>query len=516
VAPGARAPAIADVGPYERAVTRATLWSTGPGWHADTGTKGGRVADTTADRFEDHMTAPDAVMWDIEKDPVLRSTITAVALFDREPDWERLVARVEDTSRRIRRLRERVVVPPLRVGPPRWVLDEQFDLSYHLRRVRVPSPGDLRAMLDLAEPLAMIGFDRARPLWEFTLVEGLADGRAAMIQKMHHSLTDGVGAIELALLLLDRHREGDDRPPAPELPPAPPRSPVAMFATAARQEALRWSARAARAPLALGTAALDAARDPAGRLRRTAELARSLGRLLAPIPEPGSPIMRGRSLSRRFDTLEVALADLKTAGHAAGGTLNDAFLAAAVGGLARYHRRHDAELTELHLTMPINLRGEGEKLGGNRFTPARFSVPAGIEDPLERMQAVGAIAHAWRHEPSLALTDPIAEVLDRLPVSVTTGLFGGMLKNVDMVCTNVPGLPDRAYLAGAEVVRQYAFAPPSGAALSVALLSHVDTACVGVVVDTAAVPDHEVLMTCLVEGFDEVLALSGHHATRTA
>jgi hypothetical protein len=226
--------------------------------------------------------------------------------------------------------------------------------------------------------------------------------------------------------------------------------------------------------------------------------------------------MRGRSLSRRFDTLEVALADLKPAGHAAGGTLNDAFLAAAVGGIARYHRRHGVELERLRLTMPINLRGPGEHLGGNRFTPARFAVPADVADPMERIRAVGAVAHAWRHEPSLALTDPIAAVLDRLPVTVTAGLFGGMLKNVDLVCTNVPGLPGRAYLAGAELVRQYAFAPPSGAALSIALLSHVDTACIGVVVDTAAVPDHEELVDCLLEGFDEVLAVSGHRAVRTA
>jgi hypothetical protein len=132
------------------------------------------------------------------------------------------------------------------------------------------------------------------------------------------------------------------------------------------------------------------------------------------------------------------------------------------------------------------------------------------------MQQVGAVAHAWTREPSLAYSDAVAGVLDRLPVSVTTSIFGGMLKNIDLVCTNVPGLPNRSYLAGAEVERQYAFAPPSGASLSVALLSHVDQACVGLVVDTVAVPDHEALMACLVGGFDEVLAVSGHEAVRTA
>jgi len=99
-------------------------------------------------------------------------------------------------------------------------------------------------------------------------------------------------------------------------------------------------------------------------------------------------------------------------------------------------------------------------------------------------------------------------VLDHLPVTFTTSIFGGMLKGVDAVVTNVPGLPSRVYLAGAEVVRQWAFAPPSGAALSVALLSHVGIGCVGLTIDTASVPDPDLLTSCLAAGFSDVLALA--------
>ncbi|MEO5901507.1 MAG: WS/DGAT domain-containing protein, partial [Ilumatobacteraceae bacterium] len=86
---------------------------------------------------------------------------------------------------------------------------------------------------------------------------------------------------------------------------------------------------------------------------------------------------------------------------------------------------------------------------------------------------------------------------------------GAMLKAIDFVATNVPGISHRVYLAGAEVVREYAFAPPSGAAFSVALLSHVDQCCVGLNVDTAAVPDVDVLVGCLKDGFADVLAMRG-------
>ena len=158
-------------------------------------------------KFEGRMSDTDALMWAVEKDPLLRSTITAIALLDQAPDHDRVLAKIDRGVRLIPRLRQRVVAPPFGVAPPEWIYDHNFDLNYHLRFVRAPGDGTLRDLLDLAAPMAMQGFDRARPLWEFTVVEGLADGKAAMIQKVHHAVTDGVGGIELALMLLDAERD---------------------------------------------------------------------------------------------------------------------------------------------------------------------------------------------------------------------------------------------------------------------------------------------------------------------
>lgn len=472
------------------------------------------------DRFPAHMEPADAVMWDIELDPVLRSTITAVAVLDRSPDWDRLRTRLERASRMIPRLRQRVIVPPMRLGPPRWVVDPHFELDYHLRRVRATGDGTLADVLAVAEPIAMDAFDRARPLWQFTLVEGLEGGRSALIQKLHHSMTDGVGGIELALMLLDAERDAPELD-MPEPPTSVPMSPLSMAADASIEGLRGALSQILAVPGGVARGVVCAVADPIGSSIRANDLGRSLARMLAPIPESASPLMQDRSLGRRFHALDVSLADLKAAGHRAagpdgGGSVNDAFLAGVVGGLARYHERHGAPLSELRLTMPISLRRPGDHPGGNRFAPARFAVPADITDPIERMQRLGALAEHWRDEPGLAHTDAVAAVLDRLPVSVTTSIFGGMLKHVDAVVTNVPGVDDTVYLGGAEVLRQYAFAPPTGAAINVALVSHCGRACIGVVVDTAAVDDDAGLMDDMAAAFDEVLDVVDHHAARSA
>ncbi|HEX5096929.1 MAG TPA: wax ester/triacylglycerol synthase domain-containing protein, partial [Acidimicrobiia bacterium] len=132
------------------------------------------------------MSDSDALMWAIEKDPLLRSTITAVSVLEHSPDRDRFMETIERATRLVPRLRQRVVSSPLQIAPPEYVVDPNFDLGYHVRFTGAPGSGSLRDLLDFASPLAMQGFDRARPLWEFHVVEGLEGGRAAMIQKLHH------------------------------------------------------------------------------------------------------------------------------------------------------------------------------------------------------------------------------------------------------------------------------------------------------------------------------------------
>ena len=235
--------------------------------------------------------------------------------------------------------------------------------------------------------------------------------------------------------------------------------------------------------------------------------ARSIARMLAPATAPMSTVLGSRGLGRRLDTLDIGLDDLKRAAKSVNGSVNDTFVAAVVGGLGRYHAHHGARVNELRMTLPINLRTSEHDAGGNQFAPARFPVPAAIDDPAERMRAIGALVRGWRAEPALRMTATLAGVLNRLPTATSTALFGGMLKCVDFVTSNVPGAPIPVYLGGAAVEGFYAFAPPSGAALNVTLVSHCDRCCIGIVTDTAAVPDPEHLVDNLRAGFAEVGAL---------
>src|SRR5690606_36226341 len=137
-----------------------------------------------------------------------------------------------------------------------------------------------------------------------------------------------------------------------------------------------------------------------------------------------------------------------------------------------------------------------------------FAVPTGIADPRQRIVAIRDLVLGQLHEPALALSEPLAGLLNQLPTSVTTGVFGGMLKGVDFVTSNVPGAPVPLYAAGAEIAEQYAFGPMPGAAANITLLCWLDQVCIGVNLDPAAVTESELLMECLEAGFDEVIAVA--------
>ncbi|GIU87157.1 MAG: hypothetical protein KatS3mg009_1672 [Acidimicrobiia bacterium] len=172
------------------------------------------------------MSDAEAVMWAVEKDPALRSDFCNLTLLDRAPEEKRLRAACERALAAIPRLRQRVVAAPARLVPPEYRDDPGFDLDHHLRRIAVPPPGDHRALLEVCERIAEAPFDRARPLWEFTLVEGLAGGRAAFVQKVHHTISDGVGGLRLSLALLDTERDPGRAPRRPSCRPSgpPPRT----------------------------------------------------------------------------------------------------------------------------------------------------------------------------------------------------------------------------------------------------------------------------------------------------
>ncbi len=451
----------------------------------------------------DFMRNTDAFAWAMEVDARLRSTVVTVIVLERSPDWATLVDRFDRLSRLMPMFRQ-TVVPTAPPAPPRWVFAPDFDLRYHLRRATATAPGTLDTVLEMARRAEMDEFDQARPLWEVTLVEGLADGSAALVCKLHHSLMDGIGGVQVAMLLFDTEETPRDLGP---MPPEPqPEQPGALDGVghSLRYDAglvgrLAWGAAKA-APSTVVTGVLR----PRTTARSAVETAASVYRTVRPINDTASPLMQRRSLVRELAVHEVPTRTLKEAAHRAGGRLNDAFLAGVTGGLRRYHGHHGVAVGDLRVTMPISIRGVDDPTGGNRITLMRLALPVGVEDPADRIRQIHARAEAARTERSLPYTQAIAGGLNLLP----RWYIGAILRHVDFLASDVPGIPVPVYLAGARMRMQYAFGPTIGAGVNVTLMTYVDTCALGITVDTGAIPDLDVFRECLVAGFDEVLALA--------
>ncbi len=448
------------------------------------------------------MSAFEALMWRAESDPRLRSTVCALELLDRVPDWQRFVAAGEWATRMVPRFRQKVVEPTLGFGNPRWINDPDFDLHYHMRRIRLPEPGGFRELLSAAEQVAMTPFDRARSPWESVLFEGLPNGRAAHLLKMHHSTTDGMGGFQLLSQLHSRSREPILNKPQPPSPLPEWATPTDLFV-----EQVSRDAYAIPSLLQSAGAILHALFRPLETLEAALRFGTSLARVAAEPDAAGSPLLRARSLSWRFLALDVAFADLRGAAKAAGASLNDAFLAALLGAFRRYHEELGHPVAKIPMAIPINVRRDGDAEGGNRFAGARFSGPVGIPDPGARMAAIGRLVRAARSEPAIDGLALFAPALARLPAPLISRLSGGLTKTNDLQASNVPGLREDVYVAGARIERLYGFGPLPGCAAMITLVTHGDTCCVAANIDPAAITDADRFGRCLEQGFAEVLAL---------
>jgi WS/DGAT/MGAT family acyltransferase len=446
---------------------------------------------STTERFPTDLSDADAILWRIEEDPVLRSPVVAVALLDRSPRWTSVVGAFERAAEVLPRLRQRIVPGPF--GRLRWEEVDHFALDHHVRRICSGEGGGVEAALEVAGRDATTAFDPARPPWQAVIVEGLHGDAAALILRFHHAITDGVGGIDLAEAIFDRSRR-PSRAEEPavsdaEAPPRPHRSIARSGATTLA---------------ALGLGSLRAARHPLDAARAAQRQLGSVVRIVTPVPGAMSPLLAERGLDRRLLVAESPLMQFEASARAAGGTVNDVFLAVVAGALRRYHDELGSPIGELRVTMPISLRRPGDPPGGNHFAPARFVLPIDDDELAHRTRMAGTIVRRWRAEPSLGVTDVLTSVLNRLPRSTVTRVFGGLLRSIDVDAVDVPGLRHPTYLAGARVERLWAFSPPTGAALSVTLVSHEDMACIGVNCDLAAVSAPGVLARCLDEALREL------------
>lgn len=464
----------------------------------------GRVADSTAmgdSALDEHIGSVDAFTLTLERDPLLRATFVAVATFDRGPIWDVLVDRVDRATRLVPRFRQKLIPSPFGMAPPRWIVDADFDLSLHLRRIRVHDGGTLTDVVEIARAIGLAAFDHDRPLWEFVLVEGLPDGKAALVMKLHHALTDGVGGIEIAAHVVDLSRQPAPPGPMPAAPEPSDHGVMDMLTDTASYHLRRLGTAGSEISRSIPRILRDGAAHPVRTIGDATTTATAITRFVRPVTRTRSPIMTERRPLRDFRYFDVPLDDLSRAAHLLGGSLNDGFLAGVAGGMRLYHQHHLAAVDHLLVTMPINVRSENDEMGGNRITVERFDLPIGITSPAHRMEQIAETARCIRQDPAVPYSGMIAGVMNLLPVDVTAGMF----KHVDMLVSNVPGFPDPVYVGGALLESFHVFGATIGSALNVTLLSYDGTCHMGLSSDTGAVRDPDVLLACMEAGFDELL-----------
>jgi WS/DGAT/MGAT family acyltransferase len=485
-------------------------------------------------RFERRMTDAEALMWMAERDPMLRSAFQTVTFLDGRPDPDRFLARMALAVERLPRLRQRVA--PSTIGPPLWEDDPDFDLRFHVRHIALPPPGDDRQLLDFAALHLQDPFDLSRPLWLFTLVDGLSEGRAALLSKLHHTISDGVGAVRLSAQFIDFEPSPPEPSAEPPVVAEAEREAADLEALAAPDSAVQ--AEAADAGLVSGPAGavLDALEVLGERARGSLDFSRravaevrelvshpsqlpretadafeaaqaTIRQLLVTEPAHSALWAGRRSARRQLEVLSVDLDRAKAAAHNLGGTLNDLYVSGVLGGVGDYHRQFGVEVGDLRVSVPVSTR-EDRSAGGNAFLPARLLLPAGIQDPAARFAAVhermGSIKKGQR--PPAVLTDAVTGLAANLPPGLILPLVRQQIETVDFGVSNVRGSPVPLYIGGARIIANYPMGPTAGTACNITLLSYCSSMDIGINADIRAVEDPPLLCRLIEDSLHEVMA----------
>ena len=453
----------------------------------------------------DRMSDLEALLWNVDKDPYLSSNFGSISILEATPDLPRFRRRMLQAVDRIPRLHQRVVPALGRMAPPEWQDDPDFDIDRHVRHVALPKPGSMRQLLDLSTLFVQDPLDRTRPLWEFFIVDGLKGGKAALVQKMHHTITDGEGGIRLSEQFLDVVPDAPDVPETVITATSTP--PGSLLGTASEtfshgwrrtlgvaQRSVEIAAGSARHPSRIGEYGVDAV-----------ETSRSVVRQLTVTDHHHSSIWQAPTLNRRLEILDVSFDDARRAAKGLGGSLNDLFVSASAAAAGAYHRDLDAAVDELRMAMPVSTR-QDRSAGGNQFVPTRVLVPTGELDPVTRFGLVHDALLRTKSERAIGLVAGLAGVANLLPTSVVVRIARQQAETVDFTTSNVRAAPFDLYIAGARMEATYPIGPLAGSAFNITMMSYRGSLDMGVHIDAGMVTEPDRLRRHLVEAFAELIA----------
>jgi len=451
--------------------------------------------------------------------PTMHTHVCLAAVLDPstmpEPySFEAIRRRIESRVPLIPPFRRLVRHVPLRVHHPVWEEDPDFAIEHHVHLTQMVAPASIDQFARLAAGIASVPLDRSRPLWQITVVEGLADDRIGVVAKVHHSAMDGTAGIEILYALFDLDPEAADDPGAEATAAATPLSITLSdfdLMVQATGDRLRAGSRLA------------------GLIRRTTDAITGVVRSRSatdgptggtPLTAPQTPFNGAIEADRSMAFTRVSLSEVKEVKAAFGVTVNDVVLATCGRALRAYLLDHDCLPEDpLLASCPVSIRTEDESGAfGNRVSVMFPRIHTELEDPIDTLRQTADAASAAKGEQrqlGASLLGDWAEVADPTSLTLATDLLT-RFKLADhlpavhnVVISNVPGPGFPVYLAGAKLEQAYPMGPVlEGAGLNITVLSYCDSVDIGFIAATNLVPDLDVLAGEVVPAFAELLEAS--------
>ena len=446
---------------------------------------------------------------DSAQTPMHNATIEIFDPGDSGFDYDKLVALIQDRISFVPRYRQRVRNVPGRLANPVWVDDDQFDLGYHVRRSALPRPGSMGQLRELVSRIVSRPLDRTRPLWEVYFVEGLSEGRVALLYKTHQVLVDGVETVDLGQVLLD------------------------VSATPKDLESDDWYPRRAPSPLGLLAGAVvdsvteadtlvDTVRSTSGAALRNAEAAaeqtrKVLNALSGRRPVRESPIAGELSQQRRAVTVDTPLESYRTIRSVHGGTINDGILATVAGGLRGWlmtRAESMGGIRQIRAVVPVSvIDAELEATSlGSQIAAHFVDLPIGESSPVVRLHQVSYSFQAHKETGRGVAADRLAGIAGFAPTTfhaIGSRVAARERRSYQLNVTNVPGPQSPLYAAGAEMVSSYPVPPLlPGHPLAIGVTSYNGRVFYGITTDRDQMPDADLLGACLLESLDELMDAS--------
>jgi diacylglycerol O-acyltransferase / wax synthase len=426
------------------------------------------------------------------------------------PTYEELVEQITSRLHLVPRYRQRLAFVPFDQGRPVWVDDPHFNISYHVRHTALPRPGGDEELKRLTGRVFSQALDRARPLWELWLVEGLADDRFALLSKTHHALVDGVSGVDIATVLFDAS-------PDP-VPVAPPEHDWIPRPVPTEAQLL------ADALLERTTAPNEIVRGVRATLRGPRQVASRVWSTLAGVgamawtglqSSPPSPFNVRIGPHRRFTWVQGELGEFKQVKNALGGTVNDVVLAVVAGALGRFMRLHGqpTEDVVLKAMVPVSVRADVERgVLGNRVAAMWAPLPVGITDPVVRLQEIRHAMDGIKESGQAVGARMLTELTGFAPPTIMAqaARLQARQRLFNLVVTNVPGPQFPLYMLGRKLDALFPMVPlAENTALGVAIISYNGQLNFGLTADYDELADVETLAEELRGSIEELVGIAG-------